>query len=140
MGSDLRRQTSSGLAVLAAESIVSSARLRELRECSALLRRTRMRAEDIVNQARALLAEAEEDGDHARVLALSEQVDQASAAYRKILAAYVTICRRINEERRAIIAACQEQPDGTTVRECLTPGLPTSTVPSARRPAARWPS
>lgn len=104
MGSDLRWQRVSGTAVLSAESIVSSARLRELRECSLLLRRTRIRAEEIVNDARAMLAEAEALDDHARVVALSAQFDEASTAYRKILDAYITICRTINEERRTILA------------------------------------
>lgn len=126
MGSDLRRQW----AALNAESIVTSARLLELRECSALLRRTRMRAEEIVNDARAMLAEAERDGDDARVLALNTQLGEATSAYRKILLAYVTIVRRINEERRSILS-CQDRPDGPIVRSCLT----TSGVPSAQRRA-----
>ncbi|MBN6058184.1 hypothetical protein JYK22_40050 [Nonomuraea sp. RK-328] len=89
----------------AAELVVSSARLRELSECSALLRRTRLRAEEIVKEARDLLAEAERQGDPGRILALSSQLDEAREAYRKVVHAYVTICRRINEERQAITRA-----------------------------------
>ncbi|HEX4812333.1 MAG TPA: hypothetical protein VFV66_06225 [Nonomuraea sp.] len=109
MGSDLRRLTVNGSAVHTAEFIVSSARLAELHECSALLRRTRMRAEEIVDEARALLAEAEQYGDGDRVLALRTQVGQARQAYTKVLTAYVTILRRINEERQAILRAHMEQ-------------------------------
>ncbi|MBE1565304.1 hypothetical protein [Nonomuraea africana] len=88
-----------------AERIVSSARLGELYECSALLRRTRQRAEEIVNEARAMLAEAELYDDPIRVLALNAQLEEARAAYRRILQAYTTICRKIAEERSAIIMA-----------------------------------
>ncbi|MFI6602740.1 hypothetical protein ACIBHX_41350 [Nonomuraea sp. NPDC050536] len=87
------------------ESIVSSARLAELYECSALLRRTRIRAEEIVDEARTLLVEAEGQGDPGRILTLSAQLDEARAAYCKVLNAYVTICRRINDERQAILQA-----------------------------------
>ncbi|MEW9554430.1 hypothetical protein [Nonomuraea sp. NPDC050783] len=105
MGSDLRRRTTGGAAVHTAEFIVSSARLAELQECSALLRRTRMRAEEIVGEARALLAEAEPAGDADRVLYLREQVEQAREAYARVLSAYLTICHRITEERQAILQA-----------------------------------
>ncbi|MEV0197331.1 hypothetical protein [Nonomuraea sp. NPDC050691] len=105
MASDLRRHGETGSAVRTAELIVSSARLRELSECSALLRRTRLRAEEIVEEARALLAEAEGQGDPDRILALSGQLDQARQAYFKVVNAYVTICRRINEERQEIDSA-----------------------------------
>ncbi|WP_188197030.1 hypothetical protein [Nonomuraea sp. SYSU D8015] len=109
MGSDLRRRTAVGSAVHTAEFIVSSARLAELYECSALLRRTRMRAEEIVGEARALLAEAEQQGDADRILRLRAEVEQARQAYCKVLNAYVTICRRINEERQAILQAQMER-------------------------------
>ncbi|MEO3891077.1 hypothetical protein [Nonomuraea sp. B5E05] len=105
MASDLRRRTGDGSAVHAAESIVSSARLGELHECSALLRRTRMRAADIVDEARTLLAEAERHGHADRVRALREQLDQARRSYAKVLDAYVAICGKITEERQAIIRA-----------------------------------
>ncbi|MFI7705688.1 hypothetical protein [Nonomuraea sp. NPDC049480] len=103
MGSDLRRRTAVGSAVHTAEFIVSSARLAELHECSALLRRTRMRAEEIVDEARFLLAEAEQLGDADRILDLRAQAEQARQAYGKVLTAYVTICHRITEERQAIL-------------------------------------
>ncbi|MFG1619443.1 hypothetical protein ACGFI3_42390 [Nonomuraea wenchangensis] len=75
----------------------------ELHECSALLRRTRKRAEEIVREAGALLAEAELSGDAERVLALRADVEQARQAYCKVLNAYVAICGRITEERQAIV-------------------------------------
>ncbi|MEU8251513.1 hypothetical protein [Nonomuraea sp. NPDC048916] len=109
MGPDLRRRMVSGSAVHTAEFIVSSARLGELYECSALLRRTRVRSEEIVDEARALLAEAEQEGDPVRILILESQLDEARQAYHKVLTAYVTICRRINEERQAIIHAQMER-------------------------------
>jgi hypothetical protein len=92
-----------GSAVHVAEFIVSSARLTELHECSALLRRTRKRAEEIVAEARALLAEAELGGDAERILALRADVERARQSYCKVLNAYVAICGRITEERRAIV-------------------------------------
>ncbi|MBF8190394.1 hypothetical protein ITP53_32725 [Nonomuraea sp. K274] len=88
-----------------AGSAGSSARLGELHECSALLRRTRMRAEEIVDEARALLAEAERSGDAERVVHLHVQLEQARHSYSKVLTAYVTLCRRINEERQTILGA-----------------------------------
>ncbi|MEV0596831.1 hypothetical protein [Nonomuraea cavernae] len=109
MGPDLRSRMASGSAVHTAEFIVSSARLGELHECSALLRRTRVRAEEIVDEARALLAEAEQEGDPVRILMLTSQLDEARQAYRKVLNAYVTICRKINEERQEIIQAQMER-------------------------------
>jgi hypothetical protein len=109
MGSDLRRRTSNGSAVHNAEFIVSSARLAELHECSALLRRTRMRAEEIVEEARALLAEAERHGDADRTLSLRAQVAQARQAYMKVLTAYMALSRRINEERQVILRAHMER-------------------------------
>ncbi|MCA2224605.1 hypothetical protein [Nonomuraea aurantiaca] len=105
MGSDLRGPRVTGSAVNDAEFIVSSARLGELHECSALLRRTRIRAEEIVDEARALLAEAEAQGDHERIVIRGAQLDEARQAYCKVLNAYVTICRRINEERQEIMQA-----------------------------------
>ncbi|WP_336216420.1 hypothetical protein [Nonomuraea sp. LPB2021202275-12-8] len=92
-----------------AEFIVSSARLGELYECSALLRRTRLRSEEIVDEARALLAEAERQGDADRVLSLTEQLEQARRSYSKVLNAYVIICRKINEERQEILQAQMER-------------------------------
>ncbi|GAA2309022.1 hypothetical protein GCM10010149_68960 [Nonomuraea roseoviolacea subsp. roseoviolacea] len=115
MASDLRRHGETGSAVRAAELIVSSARLRELSECSAVLRRTRLRAEEIVKEARDLLAEAERQGDPDRILALSAQLDEARRAYRKVVDAYLTICRRIREERQEIDRARM-----TLVRHGLT--------------------
>jgi hypothetical protein len=94
-----------GSAVHTAEFIVSSARLGELYECSALLRRTRLRSEEIVDEARALLAEAERSGDAGRVLTLTGELEEARQAYAKVLNAYVIICRRINEERQEILQA-----------------------------------
>lgn len=84
-------------------SNVSSARLEELYHCSALLRRTRIRAEEIVDEARAMLAEAEREGDPGRIVMFSTQLEEARSAYRRVLDAYVTICRRINQERQAIL-------------------------------------
>ncbi|TDE46254.1 hypothetical protein E1295_23505 [Nonomuraea mesophila] len=110
MASDLRRRTAHGSAVHAAEFIVSSARLGELHECSALLRRTRMRAAEIVDEARTLLAEAERQGHPGRVRALREQLEQARRSYAKVLDAYVTICGKIADERQAIMRA-QVEPD-----------------------------
>ncbi|MFG1709061.1 hypothetical protein ACFLIM_38310 [Nonomuraea sp. M3C6] len=109
MGSDLRRRAANGSAVHSAEFIVSSARLGELYECSALLRRTRMRAEEIVDEARMLLAEAERGGDADHILNVRTQLEQARIAYCKVLNAYVTLCRKINEERQAILQAQLEQ-------------------------------
>jgi hypothetical protein len=109
MGSDLRRRMMTGSAVQAAEFIVSSARLTELHECSALLRRTRIRAEEIVEEARALLAEAEQRGDAERVVTLTGQLEEAHASYSKVLSAYMTICRRISEERQEIVRAQVER-------------------------------
>jgi hypothetical protein len=108
MGSDLRRRTAVGSAVHTAEFIVSSARLAELHECSGLLRRTRLRAEEIVDEALVLLAEAEQAGETDRIPSLRAQAEQARQAYRKVLDAYVTICRRITEERQAILQAQME--------------------------------
>ncbi|SDM51843.1 hypothetical protein [Nonomuraea jiangxiensis] len=105
MGSDLRGRTADESAVHTAEFIVSSARLGELYECSALLSRTRARAGEIVDEAHALLAEAERDGDVERVLHVRDQLEQARAAYHKILVAYATLCDRITDERRAILRA-----------------------------------
>ncbi len=119
MGTELSRQTTEDPAVRSAERVVSSARLAELYECSALLRRTRQRAEQIVNEARAMLAEAELYDDPIRVLALSSQLEEARAAYRRILQAYTTICRKIGEERNAIIMA-QVQETRTAVHEGLS--------------------
>ncbi|MEU4227430.1 hypothetical protein AB0F17_24305 [Nonomuraea sp. NPDC026600] len=109
MGSDLRGPRVSGSAVHAAEFIVSSARLGELYECSALLRRTRIRAEEIVDEARALLTEAEIQDDPERIVIRAAQLDEARQAYCKVLNAYVTICRRINEERQEIMQAQMER-------------------------------
>lgn len=109
MGFDLRRQQITDSAVDSAEFIVSSARLGELYECSALLRRTRIRAEEIVDEARMMLGEAQRHGNPDHVLAFSAQLDEARAAYCKILQAYVTLCRTINEERQAIIRAQVER-------------------------------
>ncbi|WP_157383208.1 hypothetical protein [Nonomuraea coxensis] len=77
----------------------------ELHECSALLRRTRARAEQIVREAGALLAEAELGGDAERVVTLRAELEQARQAYCKVLNAYATICGRIAEERQAILEA-----------------------------------
>ncbi|MDR8407160.1 hypothetical protein [Nonomuraea sp. 3-1Str] len=108
MASDLRRHGETGSAVRAAELIVSSARLRELSECSAVLRRTRLRAEEIMEETRALLTEAELRGDLDRIVALAAQLDEARQAYCKVVNAYVTICRRISEERQEIIRTRME--------------------------------
>jgi hypothetical protein len=102
MSTDLHRQPTGGPTVEAAERIVAAARLRELHECSALLRRTRVRAEQIVDEARALLTEAEREGEPARILAMGAQLDEARAAYCKVINAYVALCRRINTERREL--------------------------------------
>lgn len=99
MGSDLH----DGSAVQTAEFIVSSARLAELYECSALLRRTRVRAEEIVDEARALLAEAEQHGDAERAHLLRDHLEQARGKYCQVLNAYLMICRTINEERQEIL-------------------------------------
>ncbi|MGI5268893.1 hypothetical protein ACQEUU_07075 [Nonomuraea sp. CA-218870] len=88
-----------------AEFIVSSARLAELHECSALLRHTRQRAEEIVDQARALLSEAEREGDAERAPELAAQLDQARRSYCQVLNAYMVICRRITAERQQILQA-----------------------------------
>jgi hypothetical protein len=109
MGSNLRRRLAGGWAMNKSDFILSSARLGELFECSALLRRTRMRAEEIVDEARALLAEAEELGDADRIVRLRAQLEEARASYCKVLNAYVTICRRITEERQEILAMQLEQ-------------------------------
>ncbi|MEV0227923.1 hypothetical protein [Nonomuraea sp. NPDC050786] len=103
MGSDLRRRAAHESPEHSAEFIASAARLEELHECSALLRRTRMRAEEIVDEARALLAEAEQRGETDRVLELRVQLEQARGLYRKVLNAYVTICHKITEERQEIL-------------------------------------
>jgi hypothetical protein len=106
MGTDLRtRMAGKGSAVHTAEFIVSSARLGELYECSALLRRTRLRSEEIVDEACALLAEAESHGDAERALTLTGELAEARQAYAKVLNAYVIINRRINEERQEILRA-----------------------------------
>ncbi len=105
MRTDLRTRMGKGSAVHTAEFIVSSARLGELYECSALLRRTRVRSEEIVDEARALLAEAERHGDAERVLTLTGQLEEARQAYAKVLNAYVVISRRISEERQEILQA-----------------------------------
>ncbi|MFG1696673.1 hypothetical protein [Nonomuraea sp. NPDC049309] len=103
MGSDLRGDTANESAVHTAEFIVSSARLTELYECAVLLRRTRLRAEEIVDEARALVAEARQHGDTERALLLEDQLEQAHARYRQVLKAYLVLCRRINEERQEIL-------------------------------------
>ncbi|SEH00329.1 hypothetical protein SAMN05444920_11663 [Nonomuraea solani] len=108
MGSDLRRGTVDGTAVHTAEFIVSSARLTELHECSAVLRRTRMRSEEIVDEARALLDEAEQRDDTAHILDLRDQLERARTMYCKVLNAYLAITRRINEERQEILRAQME--------------------------------
>ncbi|MCK2215021.1 hypothetical protein MF672_014675 [Actinomadura sp. ATCC 31491] len=105
MGSDLRRPAVDGVSVHKVEFIAASARLAELQECSALLRRTRARAEEIVGEARVLLAEAERGGDVDLFVRLYEQAEQARLAYSQILDAYVVICQRITEERQAILQA-----------------------------------
>ncbi|WP_143591430.1 hypothetical protein [Thermoactinospora rubra] len=98
--------------VRSAEHIVSSARLAELEECSALLRRTRMRAQDIVDQAQALLLEAELEGEPERIAACADQYDQARAAYAKLLDAYLILRGRIAAERATLRMSCQAEPDG----------------------------
>lgn len=109
MGSDLRGEVAGGSVVHTAEFIVSSARLAELYECSALLRRTRVRAEEIVDEALALLTEAEGRGDDARARELREQLETARAKYCQVLNAYMVILRRINEERQEILRAQLER-------------------------------
>jgi DNA repair ATPase RecN len=109
MGSDLRRRTAGkGSIVHTAEFVVSSARLAELHECSALLRRTRLRAEEIVDEARTLLAEAERDGDELRAMELRAQLDEARRSYCQVLNAYMIISRRITTERQEIVQAQME--------------------------------
>ncbi|MEU0566731.1 hypothetical protein ABZ297_15255 [Nonomuraea sp. NPDC005983] len=108
-GAEVRGRDVPESAVHVAELIVSSARLRELHECSALLRRTRLRAGEIVDEARAMLAEAERQGDPERIVALDAQLGEARQAYYKVFNAYLTICRRINEERQAILRTQTEQ-------------------------------
>ncbi|MGN9846233.1 hypothetical protein ACTMTI_49785 [Nonomuraea sp. H19] len=68
-----------------------------------------MRAEEIVDEARMLLAEAERLGDPDHILSLQAQLDQARQAYSKVLTAYVTLCARITEERQTILRAQMEQ-------------------------------
>ncbi|NRQ30725.1 hypothetical protein HII36_02585 [Nonomuraea sp. NN258] len=109
MGSNLRRPAANGSAVHTAEFIVSSARLAELHECSALLRRTRMRSEEIVDEARTLLLAAEGRGDADLVPILRDRFEEARASYDKVLIAYVAISRRINEERLSIVQAQMER-------------------------------
>ncbi|MFI6501936.1 hypothetical protein [Nonomuraea typhae] len=104
MGNELHKQLVAHAKVIyAAEDIIASARLKELYECSELLRRTRVRAEDIVLDARLMLADAERQGDIERIVALSASVDQARAFYDKVLNAYVTLCCRIREESKALL-------------------------------------
>ncbi|MBA2897065.1 hypothetical protein [Nonomuraea soli] len=98
--------------VRAAELIVSSSRLKELQECSALLRKTRQRAEEIVTHAKRVLADAEREGDVERIMTCASQYEQARAAYCRVVNAYITLCRRINQERQELLRDCQEQPDG----------------------------
>ncbi|TDD47610.1 hypothetical protein E1286_16915 [Nonomuraea terrae] len=109
MGSELRGEVTGGSVVHTAEFIVSSARLGELYECSALLRRTRLRAEEIVDEARALLEEAEQRGDAARAVELRDQLETARTKYCQVLNAYMTILRRINEERQDILRVQMER-------------------------------
>ncbi|MFF0868322.1 hypothetical protein ACFYUV_41630 [Nonomuraea sp. NPDC003560] len=106
MASNLRWHRAGGTGMGKAEFARSSARLTELFQCSAMLRRTRLRAEEIVDEARALLAEAEaeEFADPDRIERLRGQLEEARASYSKVLTAYVTICRRINQERQEILA------------------------------------
>ena len=42
---------------------------------------------------------------HERIVTAGAQLDEARQAYCKVLNAYVTICRRINEERQEIMQA-----------------------------------
>ncbi|WP_049563204.1 hypothetical protein [Nonomuraea sp. SBT364] len=105
METDLRRTASNGSAVHTAEFIVSSARLGELFECSALLRRTRQRAEQIVEEAGELLAEALREGDTGRAQRLGEQLEEARRSYAKVLNAYMILSRRISDERQEILQA-----------------------------------
>ncbi|MGW0485948.1 hypothetical protein [Nonomuraea sp. NPDC003214] len=105
METDLRRTAGNGSAVHTAEFIVSSARLGELFECSEVLRRTRQRAEQIVDDAGAMLAEARREGDADRALMLAEQLDEARRSYAKVLKAYMILTRRISDERQEILQA-----------------------------------
>ncbi|MEU4579418.1 MULTISPECIES: hypothetical protein [Nonomuraea] len=105
METDLRRTAGNGSAVHTAEFIVSSARLGELFECSEVLRRTRQRAEQIVDDAGAMLAEARREGDADRALMLAEQLDEARRSYAKVLEAYMILTRRISDERQEILQA-----------------------------------
>jgi hypothetical protein len=109
MGSDLRGDVAGGSVVYTAEFIVSSARLGELYECSALLRRTRQRAEEIVEEARALVAEAERRGDADRARELRGQLETAREKYCQVLNAYLLLLRRITEERQEILRAQLER-------------------------------
>ncbi|GGT33022.1 hypothetical protein ACFFV7_33590 [Nonomuraea spiralis] len=110
MGSNLRWHWAGGTAMSKSEFTRSSVRLAELFQCSAMLRRTRMRAEEIVDEARSLLVEAEsaEIADPDRIERLRGQLEEARASYSKVLTAYVTLCRRINEERQEILAMQME--------------------------------
>ncbi|MEU5868636.1 MULTISPECIES: hypothetical protein [unclassified Nonomuraea] len=110
MASNLRWHRAGGMTMSKSDFARSSARLTELFQCSAMLRRTRMRAEEIVDEARALLAEAEAEelADPDRIERLRTQLEQARASYSKVLTAYVTLCRRINEERQEILAMQME--------------------------------
>ncbi|MFI6922097.1 hypothetical protein ACIBIZ_19305 [Nonomuraea spiralis] len=110
MGSNLRWHWAGGTAMNKSEFTRSSVRLAELFQCSAMLRRTRMRAEEIVDEARSLLVEAEaaEIADPDRIERLRGQLEEARASYSKVLTAYVTLCRRINEERQEILAMQME--------------------------------
>ncbi len=56
-----------------------------------------------MDEARALLIEAEIQGDQERIVIRAAQLDEARQSYCKVLNAYVTICRRINEERQEIM-------------------------------------
>lgn len=110
MGSDLRRRAAgTRSAVHTAEFIVSSARLSELHECAALLRRARLRAEEIVDEARALAAEAGRAGESERAALLAGQAEEAHRSYCKVLDAYMLLTRRINEERAEILQAQLER-------------------------------
>jgi hypothetical protein len=68
-----------------------------------------MRAEEIVDEARTLLVEAEQLGDADRILHLRGQLEEARASYCKVLNAYVVICRRITEERQEILQIQMEE-------------------------------
>lgn len=102
MGTDLVRE---------AELIVSSARLKELRDCSTLLRRTKLRAKEIVDHAHALHAEAVAAGDSARATIRAAQLREAHLAYDRVVSAYAVLCRRIDDERRAITNPAHGRPD-----------------------------